>query len=115
MKVDFREAVKELRKTGDLQVGDLHANLVQKIVSGLQEAIKPALIAASNQPSSLAPTDSMDDSSIQSTMSSTLQMNSITADPIITTMQQQLASLISIIQQMQTNQQGQHTGGRGRG
>ena len=52
MKVDFREAVKELRRTGDLQVGDLHANLVQEIVSGLQDAIEPALLAASsNTPS----------------------------------------------------------------
>ena len=108
MKVYFRKAVKELRKTGDLQVGALHANLVQEIVSGLQDAIEPALLAASSKTPSLAPTESMDDS----TISSALQMNSITSDPIIATMQQQLATLTTMIQQMQNQD---HSGGRGRG
>ena len=32
-KIDFRQAVKELRRSGDLKVKDLHANLVSEIVS----------------------------------------------------------------------------------
>ena len=113
MKIDFRQAVKDLRKTGDLQVRDLNANLVQEIVSGLQEAIEPALLAASSTTPSLAPTESMD----VSTISLALQMNSATSDPIILLMQQQLATLTTLVQQMQTGQQGQqgYTGGRGRG
>ena len=38
-KIEFRQAVKELRRTGSLQVQQLHANLVSEIVSGIQEAI----------------------------------------------------------------------------
>ena len=38
-KIDFRQAVKSLRRTGSLQVQQLHANLVSEIVSGIQEAI----------------------------------------------------------------------------
>ena len=39
LKIDFRQAVKSLRRTGSLQVQQLHANLVSEIVSGIQEAI----------------------------------------------------------------------------
>ena len=39
MKVDFCKAIKELRRTGALEVANKHANLVQEIVSGIQEVI----------------------------------------------------------------------------
>ena len=89
MKVDFREAVKELRRTGDLQVRDMHANLVQEIVTGLQEAIEPDLLAATFSPPSLTPTDTYNDSSLPSnTTTSTLQMNATVTDSTIMNMQQ---------------------------
>ena len=43
MKIDFRKTLKELKKTGGIQVKNIHANLVQEIVNGIQEVIQPTL------------------------------------------------------------------------
>ena len=43
MKMDFRKALKELKKTCALQILSMHANLVQDIVTGIQDVIQPAL------------------------------------------------------------------------
>ena len=82
MKIDFRKAVQELRKTGALQVANMHANLVQDIVSGIQDVIQPALENAA--PPSLQGTDIIEESSL----ASTLQMNAMTTDPTLLAMQQ---------------------------
>ena len=87
MRVDFRQAVKELRKTGALQVNSLHANLVQEIVSGVQEAIQQDFHSSSPFPSktitesvpSILQTD-------ESTLDSTV-VNAMATDTTIQTIQ----------------------------
>ena len=51
MKVDFWQAVKELRRTRGLKIQDLYANLVSDIVNGIQEAIQPVLAQNNSSPS----------------------------------------------------------------
>ena len=57
MKIDFRKALQELRKTGALQVANMHAYLVQEIVSRIQDVIQPAL--TNSAPPSLQGTDDL--------------------------------------------------------
>ena len=99
MKIDFRKAVKELRLTEAFQVANMHANLVQDIVSGIQNVIQPALENASLP--SLTGLDSTKDSSL----ASTLQMNTIATDPTLISMQQQITQLTELITQMGNNQE----------
>ena len=94
MKIDFRKAVKELRKTGALQVTNMHANLVQDIVSGIQDVIQPALENAT------LPSLQGLDTSEESSLTSTLQMNAIATDPTLISMQQQKTQLTQLITQM---------------
>ena len=42
-KIDFRQAVKKLRRTCDLKVQQLHANLVTEIITRIQETITLAM------------------------------------------------------------------------
>ena len=98
MKIDFRKALKELKKTGGIQVKNMHANLVQEIVNGIQEVIQPTLENAGLP--SLQETDATDESSL----ASTLQMNAIMTDPTMVAMQQQIAQLNQLVTQMATNQ-----------
>ena len=65
-KVDFRSAVKKLKKTGALQVSTMHANLLNNIVSGVQEAFQSTVDTSTSfsPPPSLAPTDQTDDTSL---------------------------------------------------
>ena len=98
MKIDFRKALKELKKTGGIQVKNMHANLVQEIVNGIQEVIQPTLENAGLP--SLQETDATDKSSL----ASTLQMNAIMTDPTMVAMQQQIAQLNQLVTQMATNQ-----------
>ena len=84
MRVDFRQAVKKLRKTGALQVNSLHANLVQEIVSGVQEAIQHDFHPSSPFPSTMIPESvpSMQQND-ESTLDSTIQSNTMPTDTII--------------------------------
>lgn len=45
MKVGFCAVVKELERTGSLQVTNMHAIFVQDIVLGIQKAIQPTIDA----------------------------------------------------------------------
>ena len=100
MKVDFRRAVKKLKKAGTLQTNAMHANLVQDIVEGVQEALRPSIDTDYSSPPSMSPTEQTDDTSL----TPTIQMNAI-SDSTVTTMQQQILQLQQMIAQMQPNQQ----------
>ena len=65
-KIDFRDAVKKLKKTGALQVSNMHANLVNDIVSGVQEAFQSTVDSSKSfsPPPSITPTDQTDDTSL---------------------------------------------------
>ena len=99
LKVDFRSAVKKLKKAQYLQTNAMHANLVQDIVSGVQEALQPTIDADYSSPPSVTPTDQTDDTSL----TPTIQMNAVT-DSTVITMQQQIQQLQQMISQMQPNQ-----------
>ena len=109
-KIDFRDAVKKLRKAGALQVSHMHANLVNDIVEGVQEAFKSSVDTANSYspppsfspPPSITPTENTDDTSM-----TTLQMNAVT-DSSVQSMQQQILQLTQMVSQMQANQQGNH-------
>ena len=123
-KVEFRQAVKELRRTGSLQVQHLHANLVSEIVSGIQEAIQPSLQSSP----SLAITDITEDTSL----APTINLNAA-VDPTIAALQTQMQTMqtgmnamMNQMQQMvqgggqqnshqQNSYQGGRHGGRSRG
>ena len=113
---------KKLKKTGALQVSHMHANLVNDIVAGVQEAFQTTVdtSASFSPPPPLAPTDQTDDTSL-----TTLQMNAVT-DNTVLSMQQQILQFTQMVNQMQANHQGQpqqqnqfqghqgYRGGRGR-
>ena len=101
-KIDFRSAVKKLKKAGTLQTNAMHANLVQDIVSGVQEALQPPIDMDYSPPPSITPTDHTDDTSL----TPTVQMNAI-SDNTVTTMQQQILQLQQMIQNMQPTQNNQ--------
>ena len=71
-----------MRKIGALQVANMHANLVQDIVSSIQDVIQPALKNAA--PPSLQRTDV----SKESSLASTPQMNAMTIDHTLLAMHQ---------------------------
>ena len=121
MRVDFRQAVKELRKTGALQVNSLHANLVQEIVSGVQEAIQQDFHSSSPFPLTTIPESvpsilQTDESTLDSTI-----VNAMATDTTIQTIQAQLQQLTLAVQNMTTTQASkripfrENFGGRGRG
>ena len=120
MRVDFRKAVKELRKTGALEVKSLHANLVQDIVSGVQEAFRddfrPPSPFMSPQIQDSIPSMQHTD---ESTLDSTIQLNAMPTDTTIQNLQTQIQQLTLAVQNMQSNTgnfQQQHQGNfRGRG
>ena len=121
-KVDFRSAVKKLKKTGGLQVSQMHANLVSEIVSGVQDSFQSIMDTSSSfsPPPDIIPSDTTEDSSV-----TTLQMNAI-SDNTVLSMQQQIQQLTQLVQQMQAATQTQpqqqnqyqgyqgYRGGRGR-
>ena len=97
-KIDFRKAVKELRRAGDLKVKDLHANLVSDIVAGIQEAIQPPHVPSPSNTFSSSPTMStifQDDPSD----ASTVQLNNVSD---FSNLQDQIAQMQQIMVQMQT-------------
>ena len=102
-KVDFRSAVKKLKKTGGLQVSQMHANLVSEIVSGVQDSFQSIMDTSTtfSPPPDIIPSDATEDTSI-----TTLQMNSI-SDNAVLSMQQQIQQLTQLVNQMQANSQGQ--------
>ena len=102
LKIDFRSAVKKLKKAGTLTTNAMHANLVQDIVNGVQEALQPTNIDAdySSMPS-VTPTVSTDDTSL----TQQIQVNAVT-DGTVLAMQKQIDQLTQMISQMQPNQQG---------
>ena len=99
LKIDFRNAVKKLKKAGTLQTNAMHANLVQDIVSGVQEALQPTIDTDYSSPPSVTPTEQTDDTSL----TPTVQMNAI-SDNTVTTMQQQILHLQQLIASMQSPQ-----------
>ena len=74
-KIDFKAAVKKLKKTGTLQVSHMHANLLNDIVSGVHEAFQSTVDSSKSYspPPSITPTEQTDDTSL-----TTLQMNAVT-------------------------------------
>ena len=72
----------------------MHANLVQDIVSGIQDVIQPALENAT------LPSLHGLDASEKPSLTSTLQMNAIATDPTLISMQQQKTQLTQLITQM---------------
>ena len=95
-KVDFRSAVKKLKKTGGLQVSQMHANLVSDIVSGVQESFQSIVDTSTSfsPPPSITPSEQTEDTSV-----TTLQMNAVT-DNTVLSMQQQLQQLTQLVQQL---------------
>ena len=100
----------------------MHANLVSEIVSGVQDSFQSIMDTSSSfsPPPDIIPSDTTEDSSV-----TTLQMNAI-SDNTVLSMQQQIQQLTQLVHQMQAANQTQpqqqnqyqgyqgYRGGRGR-
>ena len=97
-KIDFRQAVKELRRTGGLKIQQLHANLVSKIISRIQEVIQPTLTPPIPTISSyLSPNISM--VSEDPSFDSTVNLNAV-VDPTVARLQAQVTKMKTMMASM---------------